>query len=229
MPEPTVEQFLKDIRDWKPGEATAEGLRRALALGRTPQDQVEPLAQGLLVSAKATYRYLETVHDLTRYAQIDRTNFVIRLAQVVESMDGLKHGGALLRNAFADYNALVQSSLKQDRFDTLYFDDIQNFDVKGSLQHVLKDVELLLRSFSLVSAELSGVKCLELYEDCVRFHLYLQYLTRAGKLPLEECWSILFDLNNLFSGGDGGSAEDFEEDLEAFRMELEEIRKNNRN
>ena len=89
-------------------------------------------------------------------------------------------------------------------------------------------MEVLLKSFSLVSADLSGVKCLELYEDCVRFHLYVQYLSRRATLSPEECWSILFDLNNLFveEGTDEG---DLKEELEEFQVEIEEIRKNQQN
>jgi hypothetical protein len=43
-------------------------------------------------------------------------------------------------------------------------------------------------------------------------------------MPLEECWSILFDMNGLFAcEGD----EDPESELEEFREELEEVRRKN--
>jgi hypothetical protein len=203
MEEPGAEQYLRDIQGWKPVAETGPRIREALSRGRTPVDHIEPLVQGLLASARAAFRYMETVHGLTSYGEIDRKNFVIRLAQVVESMDGLKHGGSMLRDAFQVYADGARSGVKTDHIDTGYFDAIQNFDVKGSLKDVLKDVELLLRSFSLVAAEKDPV-------------------------PLEECWSVLFDLQNLFGRGGPGGA-DFGEDLEAFRLELEEIRKNNQN
>jgi hypothetical protein len=229
MQEPTAEQFLQNVEAWKPGPETADKIRRVLANAHTPESHAETLVKGLESTARATYQYLETIHGLTEAASIGRKDFVIQLSGVVQAMEALKAGASDLDAAFRAYHNDVQSSLQQDGFDTLYYDAIQNFDVKDALKGLLKDVDLLLKSFSLVSAQLSGVKCVELYEDCVRFHLYLQYMMLKTPLPLEECWSILFDLNNLFSGKVEGEDGDAEEDLKEFREEIEEIRRNQRN
>ena len=229
MQEPTAEQFLRNVEAWKPGPETAGKIRRVLVNAHTPEPYVEMLAKGLESTARAAYQYLETIHGLTEAASIGRKDFVVRLSGVVRVMDVLKAGASDLDGAFRAYHADIQGSLQKDGFDTLYYDAIQNFDVKDALKGLLKDVDLLLKSFTLVSAQLSGVKCLELYEDCVKYHLYLQYLMLKTPLPLEECWSILFDMNNLFSGKGEGEDGDSEEDLKEFREEIEEIRRNQRN
>jgi hypothetical protein len=224
MEEPIIEQFLKEIESWKPDETTSELFRKALKKGNAPSSHVEALAVGLMMASQATYGYLEAVHRLAALPSLDRKSFVQRLAQMVEVVEALKKGHAAYRNAFQAYHAEVQGGLVHARFDTTYYDAIQNFDVKSVLKNVLQDVDLLLKSFALVSADLAGVKCLDLYEDCVRFQLYGHYLTLKTPMTLEECWSILFDLNGLFSSG---GADDPGEDLEDFREELESVRRKN--
>jgi len=200
MEESMVEQFLKDVQSWKPDVSSPEKFRVALKKGHTPPALIEPLAEGLVFAGLTSFQFLEAVHELAALRGLDSKEFVHRLARTVEAVEGLKKGHAAYRAAFTTYHAEVQGALVKARFDTLYYDAIQNFDVKGALKTVLQDVDLLLRSFTLVSAEMAGVKCLDLYEDCVRFHLYCHYLLLKTPLSMEECWSILFDLNGLFSG-----------------------------
>jgi hypothetical protein len=225
MEESMVEQFLKDVESWKPDGKSPALYRAALKKGKTPDVHIEALAEGWLHAALASYRYLEAVHGLATTTKLDSKTFVQRLAQMVEAVESLKTGHAAYRKAFAVYHAEVQGGLVHARFDTLYYDAIQNFDVKGALKSVLQDVDLLLRSFSLVSAEMAGVRCLELYEDCVRFHLYGHYLLMRQPASLEECWSVLFDLDGLFGASGEGEAG---ADLEDLQMELEEVRRKNK-
>jgi hypothetical protein len=224
MEEPMVEQFLKDVQSWKPDASSPDKFRVALKRGKVPAQNVEPLAEGLVLAGLTSFHYLEAVHDLAALRGLDPKVFVQRLAHTVETVEALKKGHAVYRAAFSAYHAEVQASLVNARFDTLYYDAIQNFDVKGALKTVLQDVDLLLRSFSLVSAEMAGVKCLELYEDCVRYHLYCHYLLLKTPLSSEECWSILFDLNGLFSGE---GEVDPSAELEDLKEELEEVRRKN--
>ncbi len=225
----TAEQFIANIRDWNPNPETRRLLSEALTSGRVPESSLEPLTASLIETASAAFHYIETVHGLTGRKDLDKKDFISHLARMVEGLHGLEKGSANIQKAFQRYQAATQDGLRKDRFDTTYYDAIQGFDVKGALRPVLQDVEILLKSFSLVSAELSGVKCLELYEECVRFHLYLQYLMKKSPLSPEECWSILFDLSGLFKGEGGRDVEDLKEELEDFKLELEEIRKNRNN
>jgi len=222
MEEELVSQFFRDVESWKPDATTANRLRETLKKGQTPPSHVEPLAEGLVRAGLVSYRFLEAVHALASAPSVDRKAFVSNLAQMVEAVTALKEGHAAYRKAFAAYHDEVQGRLVRARFDTLYYDAIQNFDVKSALKDILKDVDLLLRSFSLVSAEMAGVKCLELYEDCVRFHLYAHYLEMRKPSALEECWSVLFDLNGLFTS-EGES--DPDEELEEFKEDLEAARR----
>lgn len=216
-----ADAFFQDVESWRPDEATEGKYRDVLRRGKTPEDRVEPLVEGWTQASLASYRYLEAVHDLARVPSLDRKSFVERLARMVGALEGLRLGHAAFRKAFGEYHAETAGQLSRDHFDTLYYDAIQNFDVKSALKDILKDVDLLLKSFSLVSADLAGVRCLELYEDCVRFHLYTHYLLMKTPVAREECWSVLFDLNNLFGAEDEA---DPEGDLEDLQEALEEVR-----
>lgn len=224
MEDPIVEQFFKDFASWRPDEKSHENFLKALKKGQTPEDHQEAFAEGLAQMGLASYGFMETVHELSTLSKLDSKVFVQHLARTLEAVEGLRKSRETFRKAFEAYHTRVQGDLTRAHFDTQYYDAIQNFDVKSALKYVLQDVDLVLRSFSLVSAEMAGVKCLELYEDCVRFHLYLHYLQIKKPMSLEECWSILFDMNGLFSKeGD----EDPESELEEFREDLEEVRREN--
>jgi hypothetical protein len=228
MEELTAHDFIENIRAWKPTPETGQKIRGSLERGKTPEQHLEPLKESIMDSAAAAFGYLEAVHGLVGAGTLDSKVFVRHLARVSAALDALRAGMVRLRTVFRAYHADFGVHLRHDKFDTTYYDAIQNFDVKGALRTLLKDVDVLLKSFSLVSADLSGVKCLDLYEDCIRFHLYVQYLSRRATLPPEECWSILFDLNNLFTE-EGAEEGDLKEELEEFQEEIEEIRKNQQN
>lgn len=228
---PDAETFLRNVEAWRPAPDLAARLRGRLCGNGVPLEEARAAADALTRCAEASFAYLDFVHDLAFRRQTDRRNFLAHLARLAETVQELRQGGEALEAAFGRLTAALSPGFTRDRFDTAYFDLIQNADFRGFLRDLLQEVDLLLESFSLVSAELSGMRCVEAYEDCLRVQLYLRYLLNLEERGLEEVWSVLFDLTRLLSPESEGPGEagDLLGRLEAFRLELEEIKRKSRN
>jgi hypothetical protein len=118
------------------------------------------------------------------------------VAQLGRLVQGLRESGERYEGLFKQYDETTRSSLQKDHFDTVYYDVIQGVDIRELLKPVLDEVEIVLQSFSLVSAELSDIRCVDLYEGSIRFQLFLQYFLLKESFSDEELWSVLFDVYN---------------------------------
>jgi hypothetical protein len=196
MEEITAEQFLEGAKAWEPGADLGAGLEKALRSSDAPEGTVGPLSAAFLACAKATYGYIRYIHELATTKVLDRGSLIPQVAQLVGLVQGVRVAGQGYREAFQGYDTLTRSALTRDRFDTVYYDAIQNIELRVVLKRVIDEVETILQSFSLVSEDLSGTRCVDLYEGSIRFQMFLQYFLSHGKFDREELWSVLFDVFN---------------------------------
>jgi hypothetical protein len=196
MEEITAEQFLEGAKDWKPTEDFTSRVEKSLRVSQAPEGTVLPLSQAFLDCASGTYEYIQYIHELATSKVLDRTNLIPQVAQLIGLVRRVREAGGRYRTAFQEYDSIIRSGLTRDHFDTVYYDAIQNIELRVLLKKVIDEVETLLQSFSLVSGDLSGTRCVDLYEGSIRFQLFLQYFLAHGKFDREELWSLLFDVFN---------------------------------
>ena len=223
MQEITAEQFLENVKDWKPKKDFLALASTQLRLGQTPEGVRENLAKAFFQCSQSTYDFIQFIHELATTRQIDRKNFIPQVAQLVGLVQTLQDAAREYREEFKKYDALTRPELAQDEFDTIYYDAIQNMDLRGLLKKIIEEVELVLQSFSLVSGDLSGIQCIGLYESSIRFHLFLQYFMAKEKFSLEEMWSILFDIYNQLGEMESLSIEPTEEELRDLHEKYPEV------
>lgn len=120
----------------------------------------------------------------------------------------------------------MRAGLTQDHFDTIYYDAIQNIDIRVLLKKIIEEVEVVLQSFSMVSGDLSGIRCVDLYESSIRFQLFLQYFLNKGKFTPEELWSILFDVFDQMGEMENFSVEPTEEELRELHEKIQKYKSN---
>ena len=203
------------MQGWKPAPDLAEKLSARLRRGGVEADFQKPLSEGLAHCARSTYDYIQCIHDFATNRELNAKNLLPQMAHWAFLIQNLKTQAGAYGGAFQKYNEAVQPRLKRDTFDTHYYDAILGLDIREMLKGLLGEVEVLLQSMTLASQELAGVDGLGLYEACVRFQLFLQYLFIQEKFNLEEMWSVLFDLSNLLNEalvpGEGPTAADLED------------------
>jgi hypothetical protein len=184
------------------------------------------LSGALEACSGSTYEYLQYINLLATVEQIDRKNFLAEVARLVGLVEAVQGKGRGFLEAFRRYDAVSRPQLTRDHFDTVYFDAIQGVDIRNLLKPVFDEVEVILQSFSLVSQDLSGVQCADLYEHCVRFQLFLQYLLTRGDFPKEELWSLLFDINSQILEMQEVRMEPTEEELKSLQERIKKYKTN---
>lgn len=226
MEEITPEQFLENAREWKPDPDFEAKAEKQLRAAQAPEAMVHPLAEGFLLCAKSSYDYIEYIHELATTKEIDRKNLLPQVARLGGLVRKLQQAGKNYQRAFKAYDSQTRTGLTQDRFDTVYYDAIQNIELRVLLKKVIDEVEAVLQSFSLVSEDLSGVQCVNLYENSVRFQLFLQYFMGKQRFSREELWSILFDVYNQVSEMEGVSVEPTPEELQDLQAKIQKYKTN---
>ena len=226
MEDLTAEQFIEGMKAWKPGEGFGDQVGRQLRLGHTPEELVQGFNHAFRRCAEDSYNYIQYIHELATTEELDGRNLLPHVAQLVKRVEALRESGREYRKAFREYDHAVRPGLTHDHFDTVYYDAIQNVDLRSLLKKIIDEVEALLRSFALSSGELSGVECVELYEGCIRFHLFLRYLLTQPKFSQEEMWSLLFDVFNQLGEMESPSEEATEEDLRDLHEDIQKYKTN---
>lgn len=226
MEEITAEQFLEGVKAWKPGKNFEARMDKQLRAAGSPEESIGDLSRAFLHCSESTYEYIQYIHELATTKEIDRKNFLPQVARLVGLVHALQESGWDYRKAFREYDDRFRGGLTRDRFDTYYYDAIQNVDLKGLLKKVIEEVEVVLQSFSLVSGDLSGIQCVELYESSIRYQLFLQYFLAKTKFTREELWSILFDVFNQLGEMENLSVEPTEEELRELHEKLQKYKAN---
>jgi hypothetical protein len=225
MEEMTPEQFLQNLKDWKP-----EGHLKDDLAGRFPAEHVADdlkgeLGQALQDCCESTFNYILYINELASTRQLDRQNFIPQVAQLAVLVRALQESGARYQAVFERYDAAVRVQLTHDHFDTVYFDAIQGIDIRALLKSIFDELEAVLKAFSLVASDLNGVSCLELFEHSIRFQLFLRFFLAQERFTPEEIWSVLFDVSNQFSemtrkneGLSEKELEDLEEKIRKYKI-----------
>jgi len=226
MDDLSAEQFLENVKNWKPDGDFRKRVEARLRSGKIPAEMAGDLGGALEGCSGSTYDYLQYINRLATVEQIDRKNFLSEVAHLVGLVEAVQEKGRRFLEAFKRYDAVSRPELTRDRFDTVYFDAIQGVDIRGLLKPVFDEVEVILQSFSLVTQDLSGVPCADLYEGCVRFQLFLQYLLTKEDFPKEELWSLLFDINSQVSEMQEVRVEPTEEELKSLQERIQKYKTN---
>jgi hypothetical protein len=226
MEEITAEQFLENAKTWKPGEDFDEQVSRQLRVSFAPEELTGSLIRAFRECSQSTYDYIQFIHELASIREINRDNFLPQVAHLVGLVQKIQQAGKNYREAFKKYDAATRGTLTRDRFDTIYYDAIQSIELRVLLKKIIEEVEVVLHSFSLVSADLSGIECVNLYESGIRFHLFLQYFISKQKFSQEELWSVLFDVYNQVGEMENISVEPTEEELKDLHEKIQKYKTN---
>ncbi|MGH7739673.1 MAG: hypothetical protein ACREL1_05950 [bacterium] len=213
-PEFTSAQLIESMESWKPTPDLVQRLTAQLVKGEVDPVSQKDLAAGLVQCARSTYDYIQYIHAFSTTQELDAKNLLPQMAHWGFLIQDLKKQAGVYAEAFQKYNAAVEPRLKRDTFDTYYYDAILGLDIREMLKGLLGEVEVVLQAMALASEELKGLDGLGVYEDCVRFQLFLQYLLLQNKFNQEEMWSVLFDLFNLLDEMGSSSVEPSASDLE---------------
>jgi hypothetical protein len=226
MSEISAEQFLESTKTWKPAENFDARVNQQLRQGHVPEGMIQPLCEAFHLCSKSTYDYIQYIHELATTKEIDRKNLIPQVAQLVSLVQKLQADGKNYQALFKQYDSTARGALTKDQFDTVYYDAIQNIDLRVLLKKIIEEVETVLQSFSLVSGDLSGIQCVNLYESSIRFQLFLQYFLSKRKFSEEELWSILFDVFNQFSEIETLSVEPTAEELRDLHEKIQKYKTN---
>ncbi len=226
MEEITAEQFLENAKTWKPEEDFKARVDKQLRIAHAPEDLIGDLSLAFRRCSDSTYDYIQHIHELATTKEIDRKNFLPQVAHLVGLVQDVQEAGRHYREVFKKYDAITRGALIQDQFDTVYYDAIQNIELRVLLKKIIEEVEMVLQSFSLVSGDLSGVQCIDLYESSVRFQLFLQYFLSKKNFSPEELWSILFDVYNQLGEMESLSIEPTAEELRDLHAKIQKFKTN---
>ncbi|HEY5038831.1 MAG TPA: hypothetical protein VIJ93_07155 [bacterium] len=226
MDELTIEQFLENVKAWKPKEDFEARVAERLRSGQTPEEMVAEISHAFQAFSKSTYQYIEYINELSAFKELDRKNLLTQVAHLVGLVQAMKEGGRQFEEIFKKYDSAVRPQLTKDRFDTVYYDAIQGMDIREMLKKIIDEVEVILQSFSLVATDLSGVQCMDLYESSIRYHLFLQYLLAKKSFSKEELWSVLFDVYNEISQMQMVDLEPTEEELVDLEAKIKKYKTN---
>jgi len=226
MDEISAEQFLESAKTWKPEGDFETRVDKQLRAAQVPEELTGDLSRAFHRCSETTYEYIQYIHELATTKEIDRKNFLPQVARLVGMVAAIQESGKDYRRAFRRYDSVTREKLSQDQFDTVYYDAIQNVDIRVLLKKVIEEVEVVLQSFSLVSGDLSGVQCIDLYESSIRFQLFLQYFLNKRKFTTEELWSILFDVSNQLAEMENLSVEPTEDELRELHEKIQKYKTN---
>jgi hypothetical protein len=226
MEEISAEQFVENARTWKPEEDFKTRVDKQLRAAHAPEDLVEGLSQAFRRCSDTTYEYIQYIHELATTKEIDRKNFLPQVAHLVGLVQEVQGAGRSYKEVFQKYDAVTRAALTQDQFDTVYYDAIQNIELRVLLKKIIEEVEMVLQSFSLVSGDLSGIQCIDLYESSIRFQLFLQYFLSKKSFSKEELWSILFDVYNQVGEMESLSIEPTAEELRELHEKIQKFETN---
>lgn len=226
MNEITPEQFLASAQTWKPGPDFEQKIRHHLKVSGAPEELIPEFATAFHRCAESTYGYIQYIHELATTKEIDKATFIPLVAQLVGLVQGLKDSSKIYQEVFRKYDAQTRSALTRDEFDTVYYDAIQNIELRVLLKKIIDEVEVVLQSFSLVSPDITGIQCVDLYETSIRFQLFLQYFLGKHKFSTEELWSILFDVYSQVSELEGPTVETTEDQLNDMQRKIAKYKSN---
>jgi hypothetical protein len=222
----TPDQFLENAKTWKPVDNFRQLMDHQLKAVQVPEALIPDFAEAFCQCAQSTYDYIQYIHELSTTKEIDRKNFLPQVAQLIGLVHSLQKAGKLYQGAFKKFDVIAREGLTRDEFDTVYYDAIQNIELRSLLKKVIDEVEVVLQTFSLVSQDLSGVECVDLYETSIRFQLFLQYFMAKHKFSSEELWSILFDVYSQVSELESVSIEPTEAELKDLHQKIQKFRNN---
>ncbi|HET9868929.1 MAG TPA: hypothetical protein VFR02_00315 [bacterium] len=222
----SAEQLAESMAGWKPAPDLAEKLAARLKRGGVGVETQKPLAAGLAQCARSTFDYIQFIHEFSTVKELDAKGLAPQMAHWGFLVGDLRSQAKAYGEAFQRYSEAAQPGMTRDHFDTHYYDAILGLDIRGLLKGLLGEVEVLLQAMALASGELKGLDGLGVYEDCVRFQLFLQYLLLRDKFNQEEMWSVLFDLYNLLEGLGKPSVEPSPEDLQDLQGRVRNFKAN---
>jgi hypothetical protein len=222
----TPDQFLESAKTWKPADNFRQQIDHQLKAVQVPENLIPVFGEAFYQCAQSTYDYIQYIHELSTTKEIDKQNFLPQVAHLVGLVHGLQKAGKLYQEAFRKFDATIRDGLTRDEFDTVYYDAIQNIELRSLLKKIIDEVEVVLQTFSLVSQDLSGIECVDLYETSIRFQLFLQYFMAKHKFSSEELWSILFDVYSQVSELESVTVEPTEEELKDLHQKIQKFRNN---
>src|SRR6202789_4427372 len=222
----TPDQFLENAKTWKPAEDFRKQIDHQLKTVKLPDALIPAFAEAFHACAQSTYDYIQYIHELSTTKEIDKKNFLPQVAQLIGLVHSLQKAGKLYQEAFKKFDGTIREKLTEDEFDTVYYDAIQNIELRSLLKKIIDEVEVVLQTFSLVSQDLVGIECVNLYETSIRFQLFLQYFMAKHKFSNEELWSILFDVYSQVSELESVSVEPTEAELKDLHQKIQKFRNN---
>jgi hypothetical protein len=222
----TPEQFLENARSWEPPANFREKIEKHLRTVHLQEDLVPGFAQAFQECAQSTYDYIQCIHELATTKELDKKNLLPQVAFFVGRVHDLQRAAYLYQEVFKKFDTATRDLLTQDEFDTVYYDAIQNVELRALLKKIIDEVGVILQSFTLVSQELNGVEGLDLYESSIRFQLFLQYFMAKHKFSTEELWSILFDVYNQVTELAAVSVDPTEDELKDLQQKIQKFRNN---
>jgi hypothetical protein len=223
----TPEQFMRNIQEWEPDLKLPGTLSSRMAEFGVSPAMAKEMSEAMESCAVATFRYIRLILDYAVDRELARENFLPALLEITEHMQSLRDAGSLYSEVFLRYSEEEKSLLMSDRFDTTYYDAIQGLDIQEFLKEILDEAGPVLDAMALTSAEFQRARMMDLFEQCVRYQMYLKYFLESEARGHEENWSLLFDLYNLFAGSDADSIELLVGDLENLKLDLERIKRLN--
>lgn len=226
MEEITPEHFVESAKTWKPVEDFETRAGKQLLKAHAPEELIPALSRAFDRCSRATFDYIQYIHELATTKEINRDNFIPQVAELVGLVHILEECAHEYQEAFKKYDSITREGLTKDRFDTVYYDAIQNIDLRVLLKKIIDEVEVVLQSFSLVSSDLTGIQCTDLYESSIRFQLFLQYFMATEKFSNEELWSILFDVYNQVSEMEKISVGPTEDELKDLHLKIQKFKTN---
>jgi hypothetical protein len=222
----TPDQFLENAKTWKPADNFRQLIDHQLKAVQVPEALIPAFAEAFYQCAQNTYDYIQYIHELSTTKEIDKKNFLLQVAQLIGLVHSLQNAGKLYQEAFKKFDSTIREGLTRDEFDTVYYDANQHIELRSLLKKIIDEVEVVLQTFSLVSQDLAGIECVNLYETSIRFQLFLQYFMAKHKFSSEELWSILFDVYSQVSELQSVTIEPTEAELKDLHQKIQKFRNN---
>src|ERR1700677_3080342 len=130
MDQITPDQFLENAKTWKPADNFKDQIERQLKTAQVPETLIPAFSDAFYQCAQSTYDYIQYIHELSTTKEIDRKNFLPQVAQLIGLVHGLQKAGILYQDVFKKFDATIREGLTRDEFDTVYYDAIQNIELR---------------------------------------------------------------------------------------------------
>ncbi len=226
MDQITPEQFLESVKGWKPEDNFRQRVEKQLKQGKAPEGMIHDLGEAFELCSNSTYHYIQFINELATNRELNKKNFLPQVAELVGLVEAVQDSGRKFQDVFRRFDELSRPGLVREDFDTVYYDAIQGIDIRDMLKTIFDEVEVVLKTFSLVSTDLLGVQCLNLFENSIRFQLFLRYFICQENLSREELWSVLFDIFSQMSDMLEMSVEPTEDELADLEAKIEKYKTN---